>query len=333
MPPSHNRSSALPKFSGNWRDYFRISSEYGHHVLSIEKTLDDIVATGSDGVELLMKAHRNARILSHQQGQDLSKITITPPLLGGSSFNASSPNIIHIDIDDAKKFTVTTKSGKNEYVSLTGVVVHEIFHAADVNLIKQANLTEEQSAALEKERKYNAAEFAVSSRNLTREQKLQVMEAYNNNSVFEKIERTSGLPLFMLLRINPEEHREEILEEIQKKTGIPSSLYKLRFFEKTFSEDYMIRSLNGNLLEKDATDYTDAFMAKHFPGEPWRGKYSNANQSPTMPFPVTRERGCGEVKLENYQPENASIHQLGTLSQPRINNEPSPFCGISPIKR
>lgn len=374
-------------FSGNWRDYITISDRFRpkDRVL-IEKVLDDIVATGSDGIDLLMKAYESRvandlyRKESEKNLKKLFNVDSTPsdqkilfipseagvhsqvgPGNYGSHLLWVLPGVINIDLRQARNLQFKDTDGRLASVSLTGMVVHELFHQADPNF--------RMDVMRHPQKQQELSDFMVVSNSLNAEEKTRVVNSYSNemDKFIERFlqqdsevdERLAGIQRALLMlsfRDAPQDDQPTVLNSRDLMTNFnfamaawqqcqinnAAVIYDAIRRDTRITADFSLRLISdqnavhnyeeerAKNLEGDATSYTDVFMKKHFPQEPWRGVYSNGYAfKQEIDSPIVREGGCGEVISGHYQAETISLSGLGDLSQPHISVEPSSFCNKS----
>lgn len=275
-----------------WRDHFEISDAFGTHKQAIEKALDDIAATGEDGEQLLSRAfHNQSQILGNT-----NKIVFSPPPAsqygsGANPFTLDPQNKIYLNIDEIRTVhqadaspvhtsgsLLTLSDGQpvrvgeptTQKFSLTGTIVHELFHVADPifyatnkkyldSSLASAELKPQEAMALRKavsDWVYNQLPDTIKELPDGEEKMQQITK--NEFAILEKGQK----------------HLEEIHDEIAKTTGIAKDRFSLDVIfvtkKPTLSvEEY--QKMRGH-FEEDAIAYTNQFMAKHFPDEPFRYK-------------------------------------------------------------
>jgi hypothetical protein len=126
------------------------------------------------------------------------------------------------------------------------------------------------------------------------------------------------------------------MQQIALKAGVPVESFTLPHFPYldygSVREMGAFRDINWvSRLEQAATNYTDVFMTKHFPGEPWRGHYHNVWSHAHIDHYQLAIPGCGTYIPNVYQPASACLGNLGCLEQPSI----IPFnpCKLLPPKQ
>ena len=310
----------------NWRDYIEIDDEFGADKPLIEKTMDSIAAAEPDGQELIRAMYTN----TGKKIQIIAGPQNAADALGGSGK-------IALNLEALKKIVVNTPEGK-KHISLTGAIVHEMFHIADhkvrAQVIRQLNerhkfgtqnLTDEQHAAVKK-----AFDKMVEDKRA----ELPVIEVtsnrYQNIKPDEFIKITQDELIHDAFRGDP-----KFLTILADTAGVPQDSFTCPFIKDPAlcSEKWKIK-LKAILdeCEQTATQYTDVFMAKHFPGEPWRGNYENAGIAEDTQL-ILRELGCGTFKPNVYQPQEACLSDLGVMArQPVITSTPRPGCQTTKVK-
>jgi hypothetical protein len=347
----------------NWRDYIHIHESLGKDKAAVELALDSIAATGEDGQKLIKAAHSSLteKVLAARDkllgtakkaSQDLgiknydvatakiSKVEIRGDIkaqsesLGiqnrGSIVHGLIPGLINLDLEQVKKITVDTANGATR-LSLTGIIVHELFHVADIHLRLDVKGSPEKLKEL--------LDKFVPSTTLSPERKKAVFQSY----LVKLDEETKAQ-----LKLNPANNVADIaiameaaskklaanevatVVDIAKRAGVSSKNFKLPFLKNPEAiaqeqEAFLARA------EDHATRYTDVFMAKHFAGEPWREVYKNGKNAEKTGDIIIRKLNCGTIESGVYSPESISLESLGTLQQPPISNKPSPSCSKGQI--
>lgn len=350
----------------NWRDYIQLHDSLGKDKAAVERTLDSIAATGEDGQNLIKTAHstltertleaRNRMYAASKQASqalgiphhdsgtiDSKKIEIRgdakaqSEALGiqnrGSHVHGFLPGLINLDMEQASKLTVTTPNGPAR-LSLTGIVVHELFHVADVHLRLDVKTSPEKKKEL--------IDNMVPSTTLSFEEKKSVLQAF-----YAKLNQEIDTQL----KLNPAKNSAAVaiameaahkklaadetatIADIAKRAGVPAKNLHLPFLKNS---EAIGQQLEAGLAraEEHATRYTDVFMAKHFAGEPWRDVYKNGKLAANAGEIILRKPHCGTIEAGVYSPESITLESLGTLQQPPISAKPSPSCskGQTPQK-
>ncbi|EHQ29788.1 hypothetical protein [Mucilaginibacter paludis] len=309
--------------SFNWKNYIRVSDRFKENKGLVEKALNDIAATGKDGEELIEMIYANCK----------GPITIEPDtskLFGSSAAPMFDANNLLLNLDQIKKVTVNTPQGP-QHLSLTGVIVHEMFHLADFNVSKAVLAYIDQHKMLV-------------SDHLTPDQRKSVTKAaytYYLEHVDSLMHNDSTLSRDQARDIVDKEFQndsQQLLTKLADLAKVPkgSFTYPLltdpQFYEKLRAEHYVMAMDRCPAREQDATHYTDVFMAKHFPAEPWRGDYDNAQLGEEKPL-FTQAPGCGVFKPGIYVAQEAEMGELGRLHQPRISATPNPGCPVPVVSR
>jgi hypothetical protein len=347
----------------NWRDYIHLHESLGKDKPAVERVLDNIAATGEDGQNLIKLAYSSltdktlafrdnflnadreeSRKLGIKQRdmatKGIKKIEIRgdgkaqAETLGienkGSHVNALIPGLVTLDMEQARRLVVDTPKGFAR-LSLTGFVVHELYHSADIHLRPDIKASpEKQKELLDK---------LVPSTTLTFTQKRAVLRAY-----YEKLNEEATAYQKSHPHSNPEKNAMGIavamgaahtklaaneaatIADIAKRAGVPSANFSLALFK---NPEALVEEQAAVLAraEEQATRYTDVFMTKHFAGEPWRDVYRNAKKTEAAGDIIIRRPNCGTIETGVYAPESITLESLGTLQQPSISTTPSPFCG------
>lgn len=349
-----------------WRDYINLHESLGKDKPALERVLDDIVATGEDGRALIKTAHssltekvltaRDKFLEAEKKSSDelgikhhdsaatgSKKIEIRgdtktqAELLGiqnrGSMVHAFVPGLINLDMEQARRLTVDTPTGSAR-ISLTGIVVHELFHTADIHLRLDVK------ASPEKQKEF--FDKVIPSATLTSEQKKSVFRAYmakldEETKAILKVtpaQNAMGIATAMDAAYKKLAENEDLTTlDIAKRAGVAPKSFSLPFLK---NPDAIIQEQTAILAraEEQATRYTDVFMAKHFAGEPWRDVYKNGRNEEKLGDIIIREAKCGTIESGVYLPESITLESLGTLHQPPISSAPSPSCdkGRPPMK-
>jgi hypothetical protein len=343
----------MPETTLNWRDYIKIldlelnksafAFDSNTHLL-IEKALDDIAATGEDGQELIRMAFRNNPFHGN-------KVTILPASFMQDAAQKISPSTkasscraaigyISLDTNAIASLYYHTKEG-DKHPSLTGVLVHELFHLADFN---------QRSDVFD----YNLRIGSVVSKTLTLEQKEEVFKAYAKiwdeiwqstsaknppptESEYDAVQAAAAKAKNSEYKPPNELYREKIrrlsfeelernapaiLQQMAEKAGVPVGsftflpLKDIHYFERP--QKQAIDEKLNDPVEQDATRFTDAFMAKHFPLEPMRGTYAQGYISKKKGPLFDQAPGCGNIS-NIYEPKEICLGSLGEFNQPRIS--------------
>ncbi len=303
----------------NWRAYLVVSDALGVDKLLVEQALDRIAATGEDGESLIKAAHAKCgeakmTIYSSHEFRDPESDEDTQKepgsqlrtLMYETSEGRRHSSSVIVNHRELRTLYVDTPSGSKQ-VSAIGIVVHELFHGADPSELNDARKVKAPTLGLEQKYAIYQTYRAVLA---------EWMQALWENPAFRVL--TEEEQLGFLYQEEKKNHNA-FLAEVSERIGIPADQFDVRLggFKST------MRKKGVPLTEYDATNYTDVFMRKHFPDEPWRGDYKNAQTVYHIdPHCVMPKPGKGEYVPNIYEPAHFCAGDLGELSQPVISKTP-----------
>ena len=299
----------------NWRHYLTVSDAFGKEKVAIECALDDIASTGPDGVELIRKAFINTEKVKNH-------LLIAPHLFDHSSLHSHANNLgIYLDMEEARAFSYHTSRGY-EHVSVTGLLVHELYHRADFK----------NGLSIKKQQHIDKNIFAYG---LTKDQKSAVLDAYIAiaKSVFDEEKTGSGSEKWALIYKKLIDSSMYYNVEIARQAHVPLFSFTLLHYPYDYRELHALYVYKKPLpsvkkkttpVENDATHYTDVFMARYFPEEPWRGEYTNALRLKPLEAVIIRAREHGSYIENSYAPKSVDREDLGHLQQPSITRPANP---------
>lgn len=315
-----------PSTPFNWRDYVVLHESLGKNKPLFEKALDDIAAATPDGPELILNAYRmvfspdnlskEKYLLMRTDGGIEALIMGTNP---GSHIKREMKSHVHINLSQIRRLAFSTPEGPKQ-ASLTGTIIHELFHVADINLLS--------SVRFSRQRYQEIVQRAVISDTLNAEDKERVLSAFNElrQDLFnKKLKEQSPIDINAAREAVQKyilQNAKQIRSNVAKQTHLAEDTFDLLELQQPGA----LEQYEKNKIEGDATRYTDVFMAKHFPSEPWRGQYENARLLEKPGEILVPLRECGVYRPGVYQADSISISNLGQMQQPIIAASPSPFC-------
>lgn len=257
----------------SWRDYIDISPDFSPEDRArIEQALSDIwSAADNEGKALIIGAQRNG------SGKILISFSDDEDVMMSAERDPDTQKGEIILNPDAIGTMVVTENGRERPVSLTGSLVHELYHLADPNNKGAKGLF---ALAENVVRGQGGDDAAVQA--LKKEWGV-LMPALGMQGMVD-----------MMLDGDPETNRETIIKELRD-VGFAQTATLLEntspeMFRALLQQGSFIDAKGLLLSEQEAVRFTDAFMLKNFGNaEPQRGDYNNGRQTDTpAPYPVPR---------------------------------------------
>lgn len=234
----------------HWRDDVTIGTGFTpDQRMLLERSLNQIAAAfDGDGKQLLQRAHQ-------LQGSPV----ILEPGEHGSQFDPRY-NILNVDFFQLSVTTYkdldrqSAAGGSSSYASVTGMLVHELFHAADPRMLDNYMLRQTRAAL---------APLAQAA------------------GLTEKEIDQGSEELFMWL-YKHEAPKPILVSKIE--SAIPNDALVAALKNK----GVVAKDGSSITIEADAVDYTDQFMWKNFGfGEPQRQFYMNNDLTSASPTPAS----------------------------------------------
>lgn len=265
----------------DWRSVIKIDRAFSPAERArIEQSLQQIVDTGSEGIELLTKAAK-------LQG---GAITIWKTTKNGS--NVGTRGALNINLKHADSVTYVENDIPRP-ASLTGLLVHEIYHMGD------PRFTELQSTPFGSVRNYN--DFGQFGAKLQQTFSNLGVEEQQQKALLQELDTKGIVILKDFAGMQSPYDRHSLQEELgklgYKNLGKLIAEHGLEALRKAGYEAGLMDNRGQMYWEHDAVQFTDQWMRKHFgDSEPWRGDYSNGLLiswgGAAMPTPVS---GCGHA--------------------------------------
>lgn len=267
-----------------WRANGWVSATTPQRTAALEQALDAIAASVPEGPALLEYAR-------DQAGQPLMIEETTGPshaVQGGAR--------IGINFAEINEMHLSTPQGWQR-MSLTSALVHELFHIADGSpLFDQFNIVKPVQLFLGK--------LVISESLSTGERRQVIAELMRELAVKTADPLTlAASPTLQNIDIKTLQPR------IASALGIDPQRFQLATLTPANMQENLQRALyeSSLLREEKATDYTDAFMFKHFTNEPLRHEYRNGCDLPadasTMPVVPTRRTDCVVSQVDMFLQE------------------------------
>lgn len=243
----------------NWRAHIVLGALTPEKRVMLEQALDAIAAAEPEGPTLIRQAHAQLAAGKMVRISEVANI---------GSYAQQSTGDIGIDFTQAAQLQFSTPDGWRP-VSLAGIVTHELFHLADSSTFFDAyNIFQPIELFLDKlvisdtlsggEKAALALELARAAVPLDGASATQ----FNMQDIYTRL-------------ADPAVHAR-----VAQKLGIdPESFHFSALTPDELTAKYWRSLYESSLLrEEKATDFTDAFMHKHFSAEPLRHEYRNGCQ-------------------------------------------------------
>lgn len=354
-----------------WQRHIRLHEGFGTDRPHVEQALDSL-ATTPEGRDLIAKASRNIRIATGDSDRLLhigptvapavKRFTQPPfpadpadptapiafPVERIGSFSSTYRGSIGLDMQEVAHTGIGTVNGR-KHVGLTGILVHEMFHAADPNTIPEIRtLKTERTMAVLRDRIF---ESILPGDSLSTERKGEVLAAAMQ-AAGRHAQQTHGAAapagasdIYTLNKKIVEDYndfirdpkaigdffREQRLDPAEVKL-LPLTTEAIFSIVNTVSERDMsnlpaMRAVLTPAMEADAVKFTDAYMHKYH-SAPMRYDYGNAIPMDT-PQPIAAARfECARGNMPSYTPTytgtQESTRDGQVLEQPGV--QPTPSC-------
>ncbi len=297
--------SEAPAF--DWHRHINLSPNFTREVAAaLSLVLDDISrAHDGDGRELIMKAGM----------RNCGKLNFVP---GGTNYYDDTKPEIQISFRDAGR-TVYKENGVERLASLNGILVHELFHAADPN---PTNLEVKQYVAdrlnkLLSQYGYKEAEKKEINSEIGLLIKQKTARYFVNGLVTEQLQRVLHI---VSIKNQGFPKIGEMIEKIPKEK-----------FQETLIEEGIVGRDGTRPWEARAVAYTDAFMKKNYGDqEPMRGNYSNGKLMDTV-RPITILSRSPVASTGNNFPAEPQGTDLFTCTMPAVKSASSAKLLNSPL--
>jgi hypothetical protein len=234
--------------------------------------LDDIAAfKDGEGEQLI----RKAAALSAS-----GKVRFSAGESGASASNAGISTTITIDFAQARRVKYKQSDGSNVHSSLTGIVVHELYHAADPD-IQQTSYQSNSDRLLNVKR---ALSDWIISQQLERFGVSEVYQAIVEMHLVDKDKRmkVKSMDLFSTEGVARDDIKHTLFTNgypslARALDKVPTKALDVHHILNRVGHSLQMNGKDGVLLsEVNATNYADAIMLKNYGlAEPQRGTYNN----------------------------------------------------------
>ena len=249
-----------PTEAQGWQSYVRMAADMPDDLRALLTSALDAIwqVRDGEGRQLIMRAGATMPV----------ELRLTTTENTGYSHGGYEQPHIQFNASDLARLCIADRDGAVRHASITGVLVHELFHATD----------KRGDGPLIRQGLYEGLELALGNGDLTEEAKDAILVDYvtfasyapSLEQLYTRLGR-EGTPgnhdhtaLIKQLRDSNFEHLANHLEKTPE------------FMQRWMQATGLFDASGTERTEADATRFTDAFMAKYFNGEPWRAVYSNS---------------------------------------------------------